>query len=98
MKQGILQSLGVTAYVTLIGLFMSNANNILGKGDTFATPIFVLLLLSVSVLICGLIVFFKPYKLFIAGKKKEAFETVIYTTLGLFVILVLFLLGMIIFR
>lgn len=97
-KQGFLQALGVFLYVALVGLFMSNANRILGKGDNFVTPILVLMLLSFSVLICALIVLYKPYKLFILGKKKEAADVIISTAASLFGFLILLLIGFIVFK
>lgn len=97
-KQGFLQAFGVIIYVSLVGLFMSNANSILGKSDNFATPILVLTLLSFSVLICALIVLYKPYKLFISGKKKEAADVIVSTAAFLFGFLVLLLAGFIIFK
>lgn len=98
MKQGFLQSLGVAVYISLVGLFMSNAEHVFGQLNGLTGPILILMLLSVSVLICGLIVLYKPYKLFIAGKKKEALQTVIYTAVGLFVILILYLLGVLLLK
>jgi hypothetical protein len=94
MKQGFLQALAVGLYITLVGLFMWNANNIMGKMDGFWSPILALLLFSTSALICGLIVFLKPYKLFFADKKKEALTVVVSTTVWLFVFLLVFLLSL----
>lgn len=96
--QGFLQALGVLVYCTLIGLFIFNANSILGKGDNFSSPILFLLLLSTSVLVCALMVFYKPYKLFFDNKKKEAISVVLTTAVWLFVFLALFLSSMIIFK
>jgi hypothetical protein len=98
MKQGFLQALGVAAYCTLVGLFMWNANHIFGQMNNFFGPILILILLCTSALICGLIVFLKPYKLFFAGKKKEAVTVVISTTAYLFLFLLLFLASMLLFR
>ncbi|HJY98220.1 MAG TPA: hypothetical protein VJ227_00710 [Patescibacteria group bacterium] len=98
MKQGVLQALAVSVYITLIGLFMWNANDVFGKVDTFLSPILALMLFSVSVMVCGLIVFYKPYKLFMLGKKKEALEVVVATAASLFILLVLFMGALLIFR
>lgn len=96
--QGFLQALGVLLYCSLIGLFMFNANHLLGKTDNFSSPILFLLLLSTSVLICALLVFYKPYKLFFDNKKKEAISIVLTTAVWLFVFLALFLSSIIIFK
>lgn len=93
MKQGIIQALLLGIYITLVGLFIWNANHILGPINNFSGPILFLLLFSTSALICGLIVFYKPYKLFMNGKKTEALRVVIATTVGLFIMLLLVLSG-----
>lgn len=90
-KQGFLQALGIAVYCSLIGLFIFNADSVIGKiGDKFG-PILFLLMLSTSVLICGTIVFYKPYKFFVEGKKKEALDTVIFTAIWLIVFLLLYI-------
>jgi hypothetical protein len=94
VKQGIKQSLGISLYCATIGSVMSNADTFFGKQDTFMTPILVLTMFSVSVLICALIVFKKPYELFFDGKKKEAINVVVYTAESLFVILILLFVAM----
>ncbi len=92
MRLGILQSIGVSLYCTTIGSIMQNGDRLFGKQDNFITPIFVLTMLCVSVLVCALLVFKKPYDLFFDGKKKEAINVVVYTTVSLFFILaILFL-------
>jgi hypothetical protein len=50
-------------------------------------PILVLLLFSTSALVCGTIVFYKPYKLFLRGKGTDAANVVISTVFWLFVLL-----------
>lgn len=95
MRQGFLQALGVAAYCTLVGLFMWNSNHIFGPMNNFLGPVLVLVLLSASALTCGLIVFYKPYKLFFAGKKSEAIEVVVSTSVFLFTIFLVFLLGLV---
>lgn len=97
-KLGFIQAAGVAAYCGLIGVIIGNGNQLFGNLGLPFAPVLVLLLFSTSALICGTIVFFKPYKLFIAGKKKEAFNTVIATALWLVGFLALFLAAMIIFK
>ena len=89
-KVGFLQALGVALYCILVGTFLWNSNNLFGKADTFFAPITLLTLLSTSVMICGLIVFYKPYLLFFSGKKKEAADVVVSTAVSLFIFLILF--------
>lgn len=82
---GFLQALEVTAYCAGVGFFMWNDEKIFQNFHYFLGPVMLLLLFSVSALICGLIVFYRPYKLFFEDRKKEAVELVLYTTLWLFI-------------
>lgn len=95
MKRGLIQALGVTLYCSLVGTFMWNIDEVFGPGKPpFFGPIAFLMLFSASALICGLIVFYEPYKLFFAGKKKEALDIVVSNTafLAMFAVLLLILL------
>lgn len=91
MKRGFLQALGIVLYCGLIGAFFWNANKIFPPKDTFLAPIAMLTLFSTSALICSLIVFYRPYKLFFEGKKKEAIDVVVNTAIFLFVFLTIIL-------
>jgi hypothetical protein len=90
-RLGFIQALEVTIYCSLVGLLMWKGNTIFGNTPNFFGPVAVLLLFSVSAMICGLLVFYKPYKLFFADKKKEAIDLVLATTGWLFTFLVIFL-------
>jgi hypothetical protein len=90
-RQGFIQALGVTIYCSLVGLLMWKGNTIFGNTPNFFGPVAVLLLFSVSAMICGLMVFYKPYKLFFDGSKKEAIDLVLATTVWLFIFFALFL-------
>ncbi len=96
-KQGFLQALEVFLYCSLIGVIFWKGNEVFGETDSYLGPLAFLLLFSASVLICAVIVFYKPYKLFIAGRKKDALSTVISTTIWLFILLLVFFGAMIIF-
>ena len=97
-KQGFLQAAGVALYCSLIGFVMFNIADNNGGQVSFLFPVSVLLLFSVSALICGLMVFYKPYLLFFENKKKEAIDLVLHTTMWLFVFFVSALLLAIITR
>lgn len=87
---GFLQALGVSTYCFLVGSLMFNFTKIFsGPPSGVLAPLTMLTLLIVSALTCGLIVFYKPYQLFISGHKKQASLAVVSTTLWL--ILILFL-------
>lgn len=97
-KLGFLQALGVAAYCSLIGLILWQGSNIFPKVNPYFGPVMFLLLFSTSALVCGLMVFYKPYKLFFAGKKKGAANVVISTSLWLFLFLTISFLLMILFK
>ena len=86
-KLGLLQAIGVTVYCGLVGLIMFNGEKIFGQMKSFIGPIAFLTMFCASVLICGLLVFKKPYELFFDGKKKEAINVVVYTAVSLLTIL-----------
>lgn len=92
MKRGFFQALGVALYCSLVGIFMWNAERLMPGKPSFLAPIAFLTLFCTSALICALIVFYKPYKLFFDGKKKEAIETVFWTAKFLTGFVVIFLL------
>lgn len=97
-KTGFLQALGVTIYCSLVGLLFWQGNHLFPKVNQYFAPVMMLLLLSASILICGLLVFYKPYKLFFVEKKKDVANLVIYTSLGLFFFIFIFFLLMVIFK
>lgn len=77
---------------------MWNANHLFGAINNFYGPVLLLILFSTSALICALLVFYKPYKLFFAGKKKEAVEVVISTAVWLFAFLIVYLIGLLVIK
>ena len=85
---GLPQALGIVGYIMLVGLFFSQAQSIFGKIDNnFLAPVLMLSLLSFSIMICGILMFAKPYKLFVEGKGTEAMTQVVLTTKWLAVLL-----------
>jgi len=91
MKQGFLQAIGIVLYCTLVATFMWNIEKVMVGKPPFFAPIAFLTLLCTSALTCALIVFYKPYKLFFEGKKKEAVDAVVSTAGFLFVFVVILL-------
>ncbi len=86
-KLGLIQAIGVTIYCGLVGFVMNNAEHVFGKMNNLIGPVTFLIMFTVSALICGLLVFYKPYKLFFANKKNEALNVVVYTAISLLTIL-----------
>lgn len=89
VMEGFWQALRVAVYMSLVSTVMSHGNEWFGKVDQTVGPIMFLLLFGVSVLVCALLVFAKPYKLFTEKKGTEALELVIATTKWLAVFLLL---------
>ena len=71
-KNPYLNAVLASAYITLIGTFMSNARYVFGEHDTFATPIIVLSLFVLSATIMGYLFIGEPIQLFMDGHKKQA--------------------------
>jgi|SRR3972149_10320329 len=89
---GLIQAAEVLAYCLGVGLFMSQGEKIFQKFNYVLAPVLFLVLFSVSALICGLLVFYRPYRFFFDGKKKEAIDIVLATTAWLFVFMLFILL------
>jgi hypothetical protein len=91
IKKGFFQAFGIALYCSLVGLIFWKADEIFGQMNNFTGPITFLLMFSVSALICAIIVFYQPYKLFFDGKRKEAASLVLYTTGFIFGFFLLFM-------
>ena len=89
---GLVQAAEVLAYCLGVGLFLSQGEKIFQKFNYVLAPVLMLVLFSVSALICGLLVFYRPYKIFFDGKKKEAIDIVLATTAWLFFFMLVILL------
>jgi hypothetical protein len=92
LRQGFLQATGVSLYASLIGLLFWKGEAIFGGGrPNYFGPVTFLILFSVSVLICGLFVFYQPYLLFFEAKKRQAADLILFTTIWLFIFFLAFL-------
>ncbi len=74
-----LQATGLLVYITLVSLFMINANKIFGPIGNFLGPMAFLLLFVVSAMISGFLVLGRAGFLFWEKKYKEAFALVGWT-------------------
>ena len=93
-KLALFQSAGIFLYIALVSLIFWQGNNWFGP-HAYLGPILVLLLFSVSAMICGLIMFYKPFRLFLDNKKEEAVKLVLYSA-GFLVLFFLILLILVI--
>lgn len=90
INRGVLDSLGVLAYVFLISLIPSNAERLFGTGDNKVIgPIIFLLLFVFSALLTGFLILGKPLMLYLDGAKKEGVKLLFYTGVSLFVFLII---------
>ncbi|MDD4333153.1 MAG: hypothetical protein PHT51_03505 [Patescibacteria group bacterium] len=85
VKFGLLHSTLALAYIFLIALFFNNAQKMFGDGKNFFIPIFMLLLLVLSVAVMGVLIFGKPLMLYLDGAKKEGVKLLLYTIGFLFI-------------
>lgn len=89
----VLNSLGVLIYVSLVALFMDNAQKIFGKNDNFITGVIVLLIFILSALVTGSLVLGRPILFYLDGKKSEAVKLLFWTIISLAIILTLVILA-----
>lgn len=88
-KRATINALLAFAYVTVVGLFISNASMIFGQKDTALTPVAALMLLVFSAALMGILVFGQPLMWYIDGKKKAALTLLGYTMAALLMLMVL---------
>lgn len=89
-KNGLLPAIELIGYVFLVTQFLANGEKFFVNINKSLGPIMFLTMFCFSVLTCGLIVFYKPYMLFVDKKGKEAMNLVLWTTkwLGVFAVAV----------
>lgn len=94
-KNGLIPAIELVAYVLLITQFIANGEKFFAHINKLLGPMMFLTVFCFSVLTCGLIVFYKPYMLFVGKKGKEAGQLVLSTAkwLGVFVLCVIGVVG-----
>jgi len=86
----VLNALGVAVYIFLVVLFLGNAERFLGAQDNkILSPMIFLLLFVISALVTSFLVLGRPIMLYISGLKKEGLKALLYTGLGLLLILII---------
>jgi len=88
---GLLQALGLIAYITLVALFIQNTASLIGFLDnSYLAPIIPLSLLVISTLVCALISLSYPiYLVWDRHQTSRAIKVVVYTAIWLFFITIL---------
>lgn len=92
-KVAFLQGLALVFYCGLVGIIFWQGDQWFGNMNHYLGPVMVLVLLSMSVIICALIAFGYPFLVFWEDKKtKKALSIVYYTTgwLIFFMLLLMF--------
>lgn len=94
--RGLLPAAEVVAYVLVFSQIMSHGEVLFPQINKTFGPMMFLTLFCFSVLACGLMVFYKPYMLFMDKKGKEAMRLVLATTkwLGVFAVIIVALVAM----
>lgn len=89
-----IQALGVVAYCSLISLIFWQGQNWFGHVPNFLGPLLMLTILSTSALVCGLLVFAYPVKLYLQTKKpSQPIKLVLLTAAWLVLFSLLIILG-----
>ena len=85
----MLQAFALGTYFLLVVWFLTSAEKWFGnRPDEFWAPLLFMSLFSFSALICGLIVFFFPFRfMFIEKTPKKAIEVVVFTAIFLFLLI-----------
>jgi len=88
--KGFLPALEIIGYISLFTVFIVSANKVMSGPDPVWAPLVFLTIFCFSVMACGIIVFYKPYMLFIDKRGKEAGQLVLGTAkwLGIFVVII----------
>ena len=81
-KVAFLQALGLVVYCGLVGTIFWQGDNWFGNMNHYLGPVMVLVLLSMSVIICALIAFGYPFLVFWEKKKPQAAISIVYYTAG----------------
>jgi len=100
VKRALIDSIGTAVYVIVVASFMYYIQlNMSETKDNIFAPIAMLLLFVFSAALTGILVFGKPFMLYLDGKKKDAMSLIAWTLGFLFVIImIVFVLLMNVFR
>ena len=95
---GFVHSVGVAAYTVLVAFLMNNGDKIFGKMDSVFGPALFLMLFVLSATVVISLIAGKPVMLYLDGKKKEAVALFGYTILFLFLLVLIGLVKLAVFR
>lgn len=97
-KWGFVHSVGVVVYTLLVALLMQNGDKLFGNVDTVYSASLFLTLFVLSAAVVISLIAGKPVMLYLDGKKKEAVALLGYTIFFLFVLFIIGLIKLAIFK
>lgn len=93
------QALGIIAYCSLIAVVFWRGEAWFGYVPNFVGPLLMLTILSTSAMICGLLVFAYPVKLYLKTKKYEQSLKIVLTTAAWLVVFsLLIMMGIVLWK
>jgi len=92
-KVAFLQALGLVIYCGLVGTIFWQGDKWFGNMNHYLGPVMVLVLLSMSVIICALIAFGYPFLVFWEDKKTKKAISIVYSTAGWLMLFMLLLMA-----
>jgi len=84
-RLAFLQALGLVIYVGLVATLLSYGEMLFGKFGPYVGPVLILVLLVLSVLICGVLTLWQSLYLFWEKRYKEAFTLLGWTICWIFI-------------
>ena len=93
--KGFAPAFGIVGYVAVFTSFITSLNKFMPGPDPSWAPLVFLPIFCFSALTCSLIVFYKPYMLFVDKKGKEAGQLVLATAKWLGVMVVVIVISLI---
>lgn len=83
MKRAIGNALIAFVYIVLVALIMRYGNSVLVEQNMLLAPIAMLCLFTLSAAVMGYLFLYKPFTLYLDGKKKEG-ATLFFQTVAIF--------------
>lgn len=94
VTQGLLNSLGVLAYISLVITVMNNAEKWFSSSQTYLGPMAMLLLFVISATVVGMLVLLQPILMYLNNAKREALFQLLYTIGWMVVIFIILILSL----
>jgi hypothetical protein len=83
---GFIHAAAATAYIGLVAFIMSHGDILFGQKDGSLTPMAVLMLFTLSFGVMACLAFLRPVLWYLDGKKKEAFQLLLWMIIFFFIL------------